>query len=619
MGLFSGKSKQDEIERLVQENDELKNKLHKVLQKFESFEDLEEKLEKAKYELSTIEEKKEEVSEEIELLNGQIPGKQLEIDNLETSIEKLKSEEEAQKALADDARDKTEKLTGQKKELQRITAELDQRVSDTVQELEKLKSENESLTLRNDELEKRFTEIESKIFDLQKEEIEISEKIKSKEKFINEFEEKNTELQAMMQNLQSSREELQKDVADLQGLKQNLKKEIDELNSEKSENKSQLENFRKKIAIHEEIKIDLDKSISAITTQLSEKDTTLARFRDQKDTLKSEVLKLQAELTTLEEQIKYKNSELGNLDSKIKESSQHHDSLRNELKNFEDLKNDVHAAILGKKNTEEKLNEDILELKDEIKLLEAQKYNLSESQLKLENELSNTLQKFYSELTLAKEELNKIKMNILDREKDLKEKEDAFHEKSKMIAEYSGLVKVLQKEKSSIDENIDNLKKEQDRLIEIIGSYKKRENDSKIYLHELQSDADFILSKKNEYEIEFKKILEQMNRNFGELEEKKFAVQLELKTEQEKLDTIKTEVAESTERIFRLRDERSQIELEKEQFTAKVSELISMEKSLKSKITRYQNEISEIKSDNKNDINGGKDDENPADSDHNNS
>jgi len=51
MGLLSSKSKA-EIDRLVEENDELKNKLHSVLQKHTSITELSNKLEETKKELA---------------------------------------------------------------------------------------------------------------------------------------------------------------------------------------------------------------------------------------------------------------------------------------------------------------------------------------------------------------------------------------------------------------------------------------------------------------------------------------------------------------------------------------------------------------------------------------
>ena len=146
MSIFSSKS-QEEMERLIEENDELKNRLHVLLQKQKTQEDFEAKLAEARHELSEIsfeerdlETKKrhlissiDEKSEEQKILNEKIQGLEEIRENLENTI---KSNEEEIKS----AQENFQKFNAENEELETAIKEK----KSLLEKLERKYSENQA-------------------------------------------------------------------------------------------------------------------------------------------------------------------------------------------------------------------------------------------------------------------------------------------------------------------------------------------------------------------------------------------------------------------------------------------------------------------------------------------
>ena len=96
MSLFSSKSK-NEIEKLVEENDELKNTLHTVLQKHQNLSELDNKLTETRKQFIELQKQTEKLKNEIEtktqpdvLTSNTIDTRKDEIDNLDKRYNDLK-------------------------------------------------------------------------------------------------------------------------------------------------------------------------------------------------------------------------------------------------------------------------------------------------------------------------------------------------------------------------------------------------------------------------------------------------------------------------------------------------------------------------------------------------
>ncbi|MFH1194150.1 MAG: hypothetical protein V1720_00480 [bacterium] len=198
---------------------------------------------------------------------------------------------------------------------------------------------------------------------------------------------------------------------------------------------------------------------------------------------------------------------------------------------------------------------------------------------------------FSSEIELSKEQLAQLKNDLLEKSKELSLKEKTFQEKAAQIAEYTGIAKVLGKEKSNFEESISRLKTQKDELGESIIELKNKENQNRIIMAQIKSDSEIMELRKSELEKDFKDLLEKLNRNYNDADQRNKSILVELKENEKKLDGLLARIEDGKIELNGIRNESANVSLQKEDYTAKISQLIALEKTLQNKIVKYQSKI----------------------------
>src|SRR4030042_4939085 len=148
MGLFSSKS-QSQIERLTEENDELKNTLHTVLQKHTSHMELENKIEETKKEISKLSDIQKDLEDTIKNLNLEKIERTQELENIAEEIKKLTTRKEEIIADLDSLKvePKLEEIKRLEKEITSLNVEKDN-ITDAIKVL-KTKEAKKVASIRN--------------------------------------------------------------------------------------------------------------------------------------------------------------------------------------------------------------------------------------------------------------------------------------------------------------------------------------------------------------------------------------------------------------------------------------------------------------------------------------
>jgi len=162
------------------------------------------------------------------------------------------------------------------------------------------------------------------------------------------------------------------------------------------------------------------------------------------------------------------------LNDSVKSLESRRQELTFEIKKSESVRNNLNDDIISKRNELEKLKLELDNLRNLISDHEKRKFEAEESTLKLENLMTTTIVKFNDELQNSSQKLNGIKHEILNRERELGEKEKSLIEKSSQIAEYGSLIKVMKREKDNLEENIQNLRANERELNNIYESLNDR-------------------------------------------------------------------------------------------------------------------------------------------------
>ena len=544
MGLFSSRAK-NEIEKLVEENDELKNTLHQVLQKHQNLVELDNKLNEARKELSDITKN---------------------IEGYKNDLQSLLSDSDTKTERIRELNDTVESLTDKKLSLESSISGLE--------------------TASQEGIDKIILEKEDGIARLDK---DYNNLHLSYEKLQNEY----NSLQSSISSLKNEKEKLQ-DALGQYGNNFNvaeLNETINQLKAEEIKRNTSIKALDEKITLSEEIKSNLESSLSAIIGQLSEKEKLYNEFTNKRDSISEELRAKQKEFDEFEANYNFTKETINRLDSEVKEFTNKRNELSDEIRKFEAFKNELQDKLLQIRNDEENLAESLNLKQRAIEDIEKRKFEIEETHLKVENNFSQVLLKFIEELNSSKNKLTSLRQDILEKEKELSHKEKILLEKTSQVAEYGGMTKVLQKGRSAAEQLLSNLKQEFNELNDLVVGLKDEANRQKLFMQQLRSETASLEIKKESFEKDIRQFFIQTSDNYSALNDSKQKLALEIAQSTRELETLRNQIADRKDELRQLKAETSTTEVKKEECTAKISELISLEKNLKFRIAEHEKKI----------------------------
>ncbi|MEW6652797.1 MAG: hypothetical protein AB1394_04925 [Bacteroidota bacterium] len=530
MGLFSSKTKV-EIEKLVEENDELKNTLHSILQKNQSLTEIEKKIAEAKKELAEIAAQADEQKNELHSFNEEKNSRTEEINALGVSISQL----EVKKSSLESIVLSLETNSQIAEELHQAHAAKELELKEYESRIELLKDEEERI---KNLLANYGIDVETSVNKIKETEAELSEKL-----------------------IQLKNEELKRN---------QIIKQLEE-----------------KINLSEEIKSNLENSLSGIIGQLSEKEKMFNEFSEKRDSLLEELRIKQKDYDEFENKYSFAKENIQKIEDELKALTERKSNFIEELNRFEEVKSEIQEKVLKLKSEEVFLSEQIKEKQKTIEELDKRKINLEESQIKIDSSLSQIFSRFNEETSAYKSKLNSIRHEIIEKEKELVSKEKILLEKTSQIAEYSGLAKVLQKERTNTEQFVIHLKEEHHQLSEELLLLKESISKQKLILQQLKSENTAYEAKRDLFQKEIKLLFTQTNEEFSALTENKASLIDEINSHTKELEELIIQTADMRTKLRDLKNDTAKVEMQKEEYSAKISELIAMEKNLHFKIEDY--------------------------------
>jgi chromosome segregation ATPase len=543
MSLFSSKAK-SEIEKLIEENDELKNTLHQVLHKHQNLVELENKLVDARKDFGEVKQQTEKYQSDSNTLNDEINAKNDRLRELTKEIEHLVEKKSIVESSSKENISK--ELESKLAEIDRLNIEHDE-----------LKYANEKLLLDSISLKNSIASAEA-----------ILESLRIEEKRINNLMEQYNQIDEAAIN-----------------------EKLALLKNEETKRTAAIKALDEKITLTEEIKSHLEQSLASIVGQLSDKEMLYTEYTNKRDALFEELRTKQKEFDEFD--IKYKTAfeALRRIKEETSELEEKKNTLADEAKKYELIKLEIQQRIFQLRNEEDELTETLDQRQKLIEELENRKFQMEESQLTVENNFSQILLKFTDELNGYKNKLSSLRQEILDREKELNAKEKILLEKTMQVAEYGGLTKVLLKERTATEQFMKNLKEEFSELNGQVFRLKDEANRHKIIVQQLHSETSSLELKKESLEKEIKQLLTLSSENYSDLNENKQKLILEISQDTRELEELESQLETVKNELRQLRAETAQVEVKKEEQTAKISELIARENSLKHKISEQENKI----------------------------
>ena len=379
MSLFSSKS-QAQIEKLTEENDELKNTLHTVLQKHTSHMELESKIEDSKKELARLSDIQKDLEENIQNLNLDKVEKTQELDSVKSEIDaieqkKIALQEEIDAIKIEPKLEEIKKLEEQIESLKQDENELSETISKLKTEEAKkavlLRNFDERISLSDEvktNLDTSMNTIVQLISDKEKEHAELTDKI---EQASQEFMHKQNEMLEFDRQHGSETEKLRKMEEETTALEQKKIKLLDEIRNaeiiksqinediltvkdKEEEFVHKLNEIKEQILEEEKKKLEVEESHLQVENSLSE---TMRKFIDELNDAKTKLNTTKQEIHEKEKILNEKEKILLEKSFQIAEYGGLNKVLQKEKAATEEM-------ITGLKTQQKELSDNVAELKD---------------------------------------------------------------------------------------------------------------------------------------------------------------------------------------------------------------------------------------------------------------
>ncbi len=590
MGFFKSK----EIEQLKLENEELKNKFHIMYEKEENVRNLDIVLKRLRSEVVQLNEKKNSVLREIELLMQTEKEKHAE-------AELIKQQLEAMKETRDELQNKILTYTNQLQNLEAAVKEKDSAGEDTGYEIINLREKNNNLEETKEilsQLEDQHSGLLERL-DLTKQEIE-------------DLKEAKTRLNETNDNIEKSVEEKKKEISFLEEENKKLsgeidskKKEIiaytDKINSLEKEyasveaNLSSLRDIENRLKSSIEYLTREEKSKVEFTNELKEIDKTLEEKRLKLEELEESFSKLseeasfkQKELYAIDQSLGIKSNRLSKLNLDLLSLEKKSSDLREEVKKYDSMKAELYKKLSEEKSAVEKLVEQNSKLREIVPLLEKRKKEIEQSNAELESRFTEMFQKFNRELNDINKKRSVLEQIILKKEKDVEERDQTLFEKISALEESESILNARQAEIEAFENQIKYLKEQKDLLQNDLQKIDDDASERKDYNNDLRLETELLMKKRMTLEKSLQEILKMSNDNLFKAEARKLKLNDDMKEYEEKLEGCREKINESMNQLVDLQASIGTIRAEEEERKSNVSKLVSMKKRLRDEILRQQ-------------------------------
>lgn len=508
MSLF-GSKKQNEIDKLISENDELKNQLHSILLKQGGYEEFEKNLIRVKEELTEASQKLENLTKDNSSLDfnktdkekylGDLNSKILDLEEIKENLNGTIQSYNAQVALLEErGKELDEKLA--------LSTEIEIKLAD-------LKDKKEKLNIDIADKEQAFaylSTIEREIqTELEKERNDCDTTREQAENLRNEIFELNAEIE-------EKKKEFEKLVQD----EEDAAQRINRIKEDEARKTAQIKNLEERISLNEEIKNNLESNLGNFISQFNNNEKLYHEQASKKEILSDEVLKLQKERDELEYKLDFAKNQFEVFQSEAAKHTNIISSLGDEIRKIESMRETMQGEVNDLTSSIEKLTAEIAETRNTLDALEKRKSDLEEINLNTELDFISITEKFKLELTEALKNKTDLEQDINNKRSEAAGIESSLAEKNARISLQEGMLQLLEKEKSSLEKFIAEYSIEKNKLTETVFSLKENISKNNSLLSSLHYENETLQIKKADIQRDLSFLMAQISREYSDAENK---------------------------------------------------------------------------------------------------
>ena len=508
-----GSKKQLEIDKLLNENDELKNQLHSVLLKHGSYEDLEKNLIRSRKELAELNQKNEILTAGISELELTKADKEKHLGDLNSKILELEE-------IKDNLHRTIDAYSSQVSLLEERSKELDEKLERATDIEIKLGSALE----KKERLEHDIADKEQTFAYLSTIEREIQAELEKERNELDSFKsqsvELNNELIVLNDNIQAS----QMHLTSMAQNEENITNRINNLNEEEIRKTGLLKSLENKIALNEEIKNNIDTSLNELVAQLNRNEKLYSEHSEKRELLQNDIIDLQKEQNDLQSKLTFAKEQFEVFQSEATKHTTFLAALGDEIRKIETMRDNLKEELIDLRSEQEKHSADISAKRELLNELETNRKLLEETNLQVEKDFGALIGKYILDFDNAKTNNDEQQTVLSENVKENHLLEKSISEKNVLLAELEVSLRLMQKENSFLQNHIAEAKKEKESLAESISLI--RENIAKYssQITSLKYEAESLQIKKSDLQRELSFLMTQISREYAEAESRLSAV-----------------------------------------------------------------------------------------------
>ena len=593
MKLFNPKES-PELDRLRKENEELKNRLHKILADTNESSELENKISAMTEQLSDMAKEEQRIedfiknatdekvkkSKSVFELNKQIGELAQEKEQLEESINSFENSNSSLEEKQESNKINLSKLTSSIKEKENELSELANKfvtlngtATRLVEEIKLEETRLGGLKETSSDLTTQIKNDKKKVLGLEKK-IEIKGKLKAK-----------TEIEA---------EAIEQSFKVLDEKKTNRLQEVSDLKTKIEKTKEEHALIAGQLKNDEELRNSMQTKNAELILELSGKENVFNKFTKEKEKFTNEISAKRNVLDSVNFEIINKNEIISQLEKEIEIFSKQKKETELSIKKKESTADEFKQILIKKRDDESRLEEHLNELKNNITEFEEKKFKVEENILQLDSSFAEITKKLTEEINESKSKLIYLKQLIIEKDRDFNNKEKTFLKRNTQLAEYTGMVRLLRKEKDLLEKQLSDLKNSKETLSNNIISLKEKESEGKTKVNQYDIEIEDLITKRESISSELNSLLDSSYKNYNEYNERNGLLIDEIHNHENILTTLAGKESGLELTLSKLNEDISKAELEKEELSTNISQLITMEKSFKEKVETYKKELERI-------------------------
>ena len=316
--------------------------------------------------------------------------------------------------------------------------------------------------------------------------------------------------------------------------------------------------------------------------------------KTKKNEFVDEISQKRNELDSVNFEIVSRNERLAEIDKENELLIQQKREIESNIENKKVISEEIERELIRKREEASSFDEQINELKNEITNYEERKFKVEENILKMESHFADATKVFAEEINEAKIKLNSIKQLIIDKDREFNKKEQIFLERNTQLAEYTGMVRMLRKEKDSVENMLRDLQIEKNQVNEKLIVLKEKESEAKLTIERYHSEIRDLLHKREGIGYELSNILNESSKSYTEFHQKSELLNQEIIQKEETIHELSENISDLELGMQKLKEDIAKAEMEKEDHSTKIAQLITMEKTFQSKVETYKKELERI-------------------------